>query len=305
MIRNTVFVGLTRFGSVLLLLSGLSRPALAAEVTLTRTNWNERWITNVVEVRMPVNRFVNQYRTNLVEQVRERVVNVYATNWVTRSLTNRVAVSAIRTNFVEISKTNWQTVKVTRVVPIELIRTNFVDNYRTNWATLDLTNWHTVVVRKTNWITQPVTKTEQVDLIASQGPSGEATTAKDAVDLKAGKAEVSAALPAAIPTDAVLLNATQTGRTVGNHQIEVRLTVKWASGAAAPFLVQNWKVERLDGAILCFGQDQEFKRQLPLGEYKVEVRGQQDEKSPLLVARGTLSLTANEAIIRQKMLVKR
>ena len=303
--RKTVFVGLTRFCTVLLLLSGLDRPAWAAEITVTRTNWNERWITNVVEVRMPVNRFVNQYRTNWVEQARERVVNVYATNWVTRSLTNRVAVGAIRTNFVETYKTNWQTVKVTKVVPMEMMRTNFVDNYQTNWTTLNVTNWHMVVVMKTNWITQPVTKTVQIDLIANQASSGEANPEKDSTDPKAGKPEVSVALPAAIPTDAVLLDAGRTVRPVVNNQAEVRLTVRWASGAAAPFLVQNWKVERLDGAILCFGQDQEFKRELPIGEYKVEVRGRQDENSPLLVARGTLSLSANEAIVRQKMLVKK
>jgi hypothetical protein len=61
----------------------------------------------------------------------------------------------------------------------------------------------------------------------------------------------------------------------------------------------------LDGAILCFGQDQEFKRELPVGEYKVEVRGRQDEKSPLLVSRATLSLSASEASVKQKTIAKR
>ena len=297
--RKTVFVGLTRFGTGLLLLSGLDRPALAAEVTVTRTNWNERWITNVVEVRMPVNRFVNQYRTNWVEQVREQVVSVYATNWAVRTLTNRVAVNAVLTNFVEAYHTNWQTVQATRIVPVEMVQTNFVDVPRTNWATLNVTNWNTIVVMKTNWIAQPVTNTVQIDLIASRLPSGDVGAAKEAAK------ETAAPQAAAIPTDAVLLDAARTERPAGNNLAEVRLTVRWASGAPAGFQVQHWRVERLDGAILCFGQDQEFKRELPVGEYKVEVRGQQDEKSPLLVARGTLSLTAKEAVVKQKMVAKR
>src|SRR6266699_3351156 len=118
MARNTVFVRMIRLSAALLLLGTLRPLAIGAEMTVMRTNWNERWITNVVEVRMPVNRFVNQYRTNWVEQIRTRVVNMYATNWTLRTLTNRVAVNAVVTNYTETYKTNCQTVQVTRIVPV-------------------------------------------------------------------------------------------------------------------------------------------------------------------------------------------
>src|SRR5438552_3349705 len=47
MARNTVFIRRIRLSTALLLLGLLGRPAMGAEVTFTRTNWNERWITNV------------------------------------------------------------------------------------------------------------------------------------------------------------------------------------------------------------------------------------------------------------------
>src|SRR5947209_4660062 len=76
--------------SVMLMISGVFDSALGIDATVTHTNWNERWITNVIEVRMPINRFVTEYHTNWIEQFRNRVINVYATNWTTRTLTNKL-----------------------------------------------------------------------------------------------------------------------------------------------------------------------------------------------------------------------
>ena len=186
---------------------------------------------------------------------------------------------------------------------IEMTRTNFVHNYRTNWKTLNLTNSQTIVIMKTNWITQPVTNTVEIDLIASQIPAPD--SAATASPQPKPAPDAATPQPSAIPTDAVRLASRRTATPSANNQAEVRLSVRWASGAPAPFLVQHWRVERLDGAILCFGQDQDFVRALSLGEYKVEVRGKQDATRPLLVSCGTLSLTANSAVVKQKVIAKR
>ena len=39
-------------------------PALSAEGHTIKTNWLERSITNEIEIRMPLNVFVNEYHTN-------------------------------------------------------------------------------------------------------------------------------------------------------------------------------------------------------------------------------------------------
>ena len=96
--------------TVALWASGLS--LAGQEVTITRTNWVERWITNEIEVRMPVNRFVNEYRTNWVTQLRTNVVDVYVTNWAVQNLTNWQTVVLF--------KTNWLTQPVTNLVQIDL-----------------------------------------------------------------------------------------------------------------------------------------------------------------------------------------
>ena len=54
--------------------------AAADSVTVLRTNWTSRVITNVVEVRVPTNIFVTEYRTNSFTVVRTNVVNVFQTN---------------------------------------------------------------------------------------------------------------------------------------------------------------------------------------------------------------------------------
>jgi hypothetical protein len=70
-------------------------------------------------------------------------------------------------------------------------------------------------------------------------------------------------------------------------------------------VVQLWRVEREDGAVLLFGQDQEFQRQLPVGKYKVEARLQRDGDDPPVSARGTLSVTARNTVIQPRLLVQK
>src|SRR5947209_16798726 len=128
--------------------------AAGFEATVVQTNGLDRWITNVVEVRMPVNHFVNQYHTNHIEVVRTNVVAFYATNWVTRLHTNIVWLNVPRTNWVSTVRTN--------TVVLEAVKTNFVVAYQTNLKTLNLTNWKTVLILKTTWVIQPITNVAEI-----------------------------------------------------------------------------------------------------------------------------------------------
>src|SRR2546423_221304 len=69
-----------------------SFPALGAEHAVTHTNWVENTVTNLIEMRMSRNRFINEYRTNWVEHVTTNVSDVYRTNQLTRNFTNRFIV---------------------------------------------------------------------------------------------------------------------------------------------------------------------------------------------------------------------
>ena len=52
----------------LLAIAGSCSRALPAEQSVSRTNWTERWITNLIEVRMPENVFVDKFHTNWLRQ---------------------------------------------------------------------------------------------------------------------------------------------------------------------------------------------------------------------------------------------
>jgi hypothetical protein len=104
--------------------TGLAAPARDVFVT----NRVSRVITNVVEVRMPLNVFRDEYRTNWVAQSFTNVVDVYKTNWVQRTVTN------------------------------------VVTSYQTNLNVFSITNWQTVVVLKTNWVTQTVTNAVHIQI---------------------------------------------------------------------------------------------------------------------------------------------
>jgi hypothetical protein len=278
MIGSAAFARTVRLFTVALILHAAGSSVLGVEGAVTRTNWVDRSITNFIEVRMPLNRFVNEYHTNWIPQLRTNVIDLYVTNQVTRTLTNRMVVDALRTNF--------------------------VTAYQTNWQTLNLTRWQTVVVMKTNWLTQPVTNLVQVDLPTNAAPESEAGVPNNGVAPNEPSAETSLPSTTSPSTEALILQAARTARPPANDQIEVQLKVK-ANTAAPSLRIQQWRIEREDGAILCFGQDQEFKRELPAGRYKVEVKARLDEASPLLSARGTLAVTPTAAVIQQKLAAKK
>jgi hypothetical protein len=227
----------------------------------------ERWITNVIDIQMPENRFVNVYRTNWVTQLRTNVVDVYATNWTMCKVTNRVEVASTWTNHVTAYHTNYNTRTLTNHVAVNRVRTNFVDRYHTNWSMLKLTNWETVVLFKTNWITQPVTNVFQIDL--RKRPVAAADAPSEDVEPKETPAVTTSPAPVGW-AGSVAIEAVRTTRPAANDLVEVQLRVRRTDNTAGPLQVQHWRVEREDGTVLLFGQEKEFKRELMTGRYKVE-----------------------------------
>jgi hypothetical protein len=299
---KTALVGLFRVLALNLALSASSPSLAGAEVTITQTNRVERWITNVINIQMPENRFVEEYHTNWVTQMRTNVVDLYTTNWTMVKLTNEVKVEGTWTNYVTAYHTNWNTRILTNHTTLNLVRTNSVDQYQTNWSTLTLTNWETVVLFKTNWIAQPLTNVVQVDLLSP--PAAAAAAPSEAVEPREAPAVAVVPVPASW-TGPLALEAARTSSPPANDLVEVQLKVRRTDNTAAPAQIQNWRVEREDGAVLLFGQEQQFKRPLPVGKYKVEAKLKPEGDDSSLSVRGTLSVTLRDATIQPRLLVKK
>ena len=241
-------------------------PLRVETVTETQTSWIPRAITNIIEVRIPTNIFINVYRTNQIEVVRSNVVNVYRTNWTERT--------------------------ETRVVPVDLTRTNFVTRYQTNLNTLTFTNWESVLVMKTNRVTERVPNVVEI-VLPADGLDTSTTTSNTKASVPATTTVASAAV-----LEGLALDTATTGKAVANDLIEVRFKLKSADGAAPRLATYEWRVERTDGSVLLFGQEPEFKRELPLGTYRIEVKTRAVTSSPYIRVRGVVEVT-DSAVIQQ------
>jgi len=279
-----------------------------AETYVTRTNWVEMAITNIVEVRMPKNVFVNECHTNWVEQVHTNVVTRelprkvvvdfvhtnlithYSTNYINKSEERTIYIDLLSTNFVDVFRTNVKVLHLTNDIAVNLVRTNFVERYRTNWQTLNFTNFQTVLMMKTNWVTQPVTNLAQIDLPANSAPASRVATAKPERE----GAKSRATSPVAGP----VLEGAKTSSRSENNLVEVLLRVRWPANTADTPAVQQWKIEREDGTFMSVGQGQTFKKELPIGSYKIEATLK--SAAPAQVLRGTLVVTGNEVVVRHK-----
>ena len=278
-------------------------------VEVFRTNWIPRVITNVIEIRMPTNNFITEYRTNRFVEWRTNVIDVYRTNRVTRTRTNTIAIEQTQTNLVTayqtnlniITLTNWKTVLVfktnlatktlTNSVMVEQTRTNLITSYQTNVNTLTLTNWETVLVIKTNRVKQPVAKLVEVNLPAAPADMVKAPGAES----KIATATASATLESGTGWT---VEAVRTEKPPADNQVEVQLKLKSAGGAVSTLTLQEWRVERTDGSVLLFGQGQEFKRELPPGTYKVQVTARLAEGSPSELVRASLEVTREGVSIK-------
>ena len=242
-------------------------------VNVIHTNPTTRIVTNVIEVRVPENVFVDEYRTNRFQRTLTNLVVVPVTNWSTRTLTNFVPVRLVRTNVVERRQTNWATVTLT------------------NRATVTLTNWETVLVTRTNWTTQPATNVVEVS-----APLGAITAmAREPAAPPAAVAEVPRA---SFVTDSLVVEAARTSQPADSLGVEVNFKVRSSNNPELLLQVPQWRVERADRAVLISSQAQEFKRALPPGRYHVQVKARREPDGPLLVQQQVLDV-ANDAVTRR------
>jgi hypothetical protein len=274
---------LFRFLSVLAMVGAVQVTAgkdLGIQMSGVRTNFVDHWVTNTSEIQMQVNRFITEYHTNWLTRAHTNVVDLFSTNLLTVYLTNRVW--EVRTNYVDIITTNRASRTVTNHLVLDRIQTNYVQAYYTNLRTLNLTNWTTVVELKTNWITKPMTNVVEFDMP------------------RAVPGQPASAPRAARASEPLSIQASRSGKPAGNSQPEIELKVSWAQAPSTSVHVQQWRVEREDGSALFFGQEQEFKRALANGIYKVVVKAQRDGKGPLLAALGTLTISAQNIVLEQQ-----
>jgi hypothetical protein len=149
-----------------------------------------------------------------------------------------------------------------------------------------------------------VTNVVQIDLITNPPPGTTVVEAPGVADVpqtieqpKATGAEPATTTAAATLTDALKFEIWSGARQQPRNVLQVRLNVRWKADPTAAVDVQQWRVESENGAILCTSQEREFRRELPLGRYKVEVRTQREAGGRPLVAKTLLSLTGAEAVI--------
>lgn len=249
----------------------LSGAAQRASSSVT-TNYVERWVTNSIEVRVPVNRIVSEYHTNVVQKVTTNVVDFYATNVVVRTVTNNVLLTVTQTNFVQ--------------------------NFQTNYRTLNLTNWSTVLVLKTNWVGQSVTNVVEVD-IPRPAPQLAAGTPRE-------KPAAAAVAPAGVPqSEALVIEAKRGTKAGGSGNVPVELKARWMNAGGRTAQVQQWRIEGDSGAFLCFGQEQEFQRSLPPGKYRVQVKARAGDSAATITAKATLLVSSTEVLAQQGILASR
>jgi hypothetical protein len=235
-----------------------------ASVDVFVTNRVSRVITNLVEVRMPLNVFFNEYRTNLVEQYRTNVVDVYRTNWLQRTLTNTITVQR--------TQTNW------------------VSQYQTNLNAFSLTNWQTVVVFKTNWVSQTVTNLVELNLPLRTAVASPVISEPASPVQILGQAQD------------FQIELVRTEKPSDRGQVEVELALRCTKTPAPAFAVQDWQLVRPDGTVLMFGQRPQFKAELASGKYKMVVKVRRGDKTTPIAVTGEMQI--NEGTVQRTLLPK-
>ena len=265
------------------------REVCASDVTLTRTNFIDRFITNVVEVRMPRNIFVNSYETNYVEAYRTNRVNAFQTNYLTRFETNRTTVNKFWTNLVQVLQTNYATIQLTNTLDVNQFRTNYSQVTHTNFQTLYFTNYQDVLVMRSKRVTVPVTTFVQHPSPIAQKVAAVAKSAQTNAPAKPATAQFLPTPPAPILSDDFRIEVYRPSRKTADGHYTIDLKVQPLADAAR-VTVQQWKVEREDGAVLCFTSDQYFTRELLPGHYRVQVLVRLPKESDVFAARASLTV---------------
>ncbi len=258
-------------------------PANAARpviVNTTITNTLTRYLTNVIEVSIPNNVFVDVFRTNRVRRDVTNLIDLYQTNIVLQYRTNVLTADRYVTNLVTTWHTNVKTLTLTNWENLVLLRTNwvrqpvtnFVEFTRTNFVMLTVTNWIPVTVTRTNFVSPPSTRPAEIAqpvTAAAPVPILATTTTP------APKAEPLPTAPAADLGRGLELDLTHVGAPTRPGQFPIRLVLLSASGAILP--VSEWRVEKTGGGGLMVGAKPEFSTDLPAGIYRIAARVRSDD----------------------------
>ena len=249
-------------------LSALAQTGGREMIEVVRTNWTAAPLTNVVEISIPTNHIFTEYRTN----------------WTRRPVTN----------VVDVTRTTWVPVTVTNLQTIEQFRTNWTTAYTTNWRTLTLTNWETVVQFKTNWTQASLTNVVELNTApGSTTPAATATPPPAAAPVSIAPVSVSAG-----EGGVLTLSASKPPQPAGRIPVEVLLRVGLEGEPGSTLQATEWRVERTDGSVALFVREAEFKRALPTGNYRVEVRAQREPNGPQLIARRALDVTTQDVTLQ-------
>jgi hypothetical protein len=237
---------LPRVFALALLFSALPSHILAANaarpvlVNTTITNALTRYLTNVIEVTIPNNVFVDEFRTN----------------WVRRDITNLI--DLYQTNLVFHYRTN--------VLTVDRYATNFVTAWQTNVKTFTVTNWQSVTVTTTNIVSLPISSPAEIpQTIPAAAPVVMAVTS----DAPAPKAEPLSVASGIGADRGYELELTHVGASPQSGQFPIRLALLSAGTAVS---VSEWRVESTKGSGLMVSAKPEFSTVLPAGVYRVTAR---------------------------------
>ncbi len=283
-------------------LAALTLPATAARpvvVNTTITNGFTRYLTNVIEVSVPNNVFVDEFRTNWIRRDVVNVINVYQTNIVPQYRTNLLTVARYATNLVTawhtnvntLTLTNWENFVVLRTNWVQLPVTNVVESTRTNYVTITVTNWQPVTVITTNVVPGPVVGAVRTQPLRVTAPAPAPVTELAPV----AKVELPPATRFADLGQGLQLDLAYVGSPKEPGQFPIRLTLLSASGAM--LAVSEWRVEKTDGGGLMIGAKPEFSSTLPAGNYRVTARVRAEDGTVKTV-RGNIDIRMDAGAIR-------
>jgi hypothetical protein len=283
--------------SLALLASFVAPAALAREVSVTHTNWVDRPITNVIEVRIPKNIFISEYHTNWVSEFKTNIISVCETNLVT----------AYRTNFEILNRTNWETVQV--------FKTNWIRRSVTNVAKIDapLASPPVATSVKSSQVASPAVASSAQSSPPASTPFTSSVKSAPAASTPVASSAKSApvALPAvasslksapaqqsvAVSPDGLVVETARPPVKIGAAQWEVQLRVRSGKNTASP-VVQRWRVEDLDAGVLNFKQGQLLTLELTPGRYQIEAMVQRKAPAPVQALRTLIVVTPDAALLQ-------
>ena len=188
---------------------------------------------------------------------------------------------------VQVYQTNYANVHLTNTLDIHKFRTNYAQITHTNFQTLFFTNYQDVLVMRSNYVTIPVTTFAKSPTPAGPKVGVVQTNAQTNAPAKSEPIQFLPSPPSPVLSDNFRIEVYGPSRKTPDGHYSIDLKVRSLSGPDH-VTVQQWKVERDDGAVLCFSSDRYFTRDLLPGNYRVQVLLRQPKETDVFAARASL-----------------